>query len=59
MGVGSAFFTHRTAAASQMVIDQVEPQRPYEAAAPAALPAAPKNIAHAAKITSSLESAAR
>jgi NADH-quinone oxidoreductase subunit M len=59
MGVGSAFFTNRTAAASQTVIDQVEPQRPYEAAAPSTAPAAPKNIAHAAKINPRLESAAR
>jgi len=34
MGIGSTFITTRTAAASQDVIDQVEPQRPYEAAAP-------------------------
>jgi len=34
MGIGSTFITTRTAAASQNVIDQVEPQRPYEAAAP-------------------------
>ena len=34
MGIGSTFITRRTAAASQDVIDQVEPQRPYEAAAP-------------------------
>src|SRR5690242_5115892 len=33
MGIGSTFITARTAAASQDVIDQVEPQRPYEAAA--------------------------
>jgi NADH-quinone oxidoreductase subunit M len=59
MGVGSAFFTNRTAAASQTVIDQVEPQRPYEAAAPSTAPAAPKNIAHAAKINPRMESAAR
>ena len=30
MGIGSTYFTRRTAAASQTVIDQVEPQRPYE-----------------------------
>ena len=35
MGIGSTYFTRRTAAASQAVIDQVEPQRPYEASAPA------------------------
>src|SRR2546425_793731 len=34
MGIGSTFITKRTAAAAQDVIDQVEPQRPYEAAAP-------------------------
>ena len=34
MGIGSTYFTRRTAAASQAVIDQVEPQRPYEAATP-------------------------
>ena len=34
MGIGSTYFTHRTATASQTVIDQVEPQRPYEAVAP-------------------------
>src|SRR6202158_2687474 len=34
MGIGSVFITRRTATASQTVIDQVEPQRPYEAAAP-------------------------
>jgi NADH-quinone oxidoreductase subunit M len=34
MGIGSAFITRRTAADAQAVIDQVEPQRPYEAAAP-------------------------
>jgi len=35
MGIGSTYFTRRTATASQTVIDQVEPQRPYEAGAPA------------------------
>jgi NADH-quinone oxidoreductase subunit M len=34
MGIGSTFITKRTAASAQEVIDQVEPQRPYEAAAP-------------------------
>jgi NADH-quinone oxidoreductase subunit M len=34
MGVGSTFITARTATAAQDVIDQVEPQRAYEAAAP-------------------------
>ena len=35
MGIGSPFITRRTAAATQTVMDQVEPQRAYEAAAPA------------------------
>jgi NADH-quinone oxidoreductase subunit M len=35
MGVGSGYITRRTAAASQTVIDQVNPQRVYEGAAPA------------------------
>jgi len=34
MGIGSVVITRRTAADAQAVIDQVEPQRPYEAAAP-------------------------
>src|ERR1700686_5034470 len=34
MGIGSTYFTRRTAAASQAVIDQVEPQRPFEASVP-------------------------
>src|SRR5690242_712858 len=34
MGIGSTFITKRTAAAAQDVIDQVEPQRAYEAAGP-------------------------
>jgi NADH-quinone oxidoreductase subunit M len=34
MGIGSTFFTRRTAAASQTIIDQVEPQRAYEAGTP-------------------------
>jgi NADH-quinone oxidoreductase subunit M len=38
MGIGSTSITKRTAAASQDVIDQVEPQRAYEAAAPNATP---------------------
>jgi len=32
MGIGSTFITARTAAAVQSVVDEVEPQRPYEAA---------------------------
>jgi NADH:ubiquinone oxidoreductase subunit 4 (subunit M) len=35
MGIGSVFITRRTAADAQVVIDQVEPRRPYDAAAPA------------------------
>jgi NADH-quinone oxidoreductase subunit M len=38
MGVASAYITRRTAAASQTVIDQVNPQRVYEGAAPPAPP---------------------
>jgi NADH-quinone oxidoreductase subunit M len=34
MGIGSTYFTQRTAASAQTIIDQVEPQRPYEATAP-------------------------
>ncbi len=34
MGIGSTYITRQTAAASQNVVDQVEPQRPYEASAP-------------------------
>jgi hypothetical protein len=34
MGIGSPFITRRTAVATQTVMDQVEPQRAYEAAAP-------------------------
>jgi NADH-quinone oxidoreductase subunit M len=54
MGIGSTFITRRTAAASQTVIDQVEPQRPYEAAAPkVAAPQAKSDPATAAKVISS------
>jgi NADH-quinone oxidoreductase subunit M len=38
MGIGSAYITGRTAAASQNVIDQVEPQRPYESSVPSQTP---------------------
>src|SRR5689334_1368215 len=34
MGIGSTFITNRTAAATQTVMEQVEPQRAYEVAAP-------------------------
>jgi NADH-quinone oxidoreductase subunit M len=54
MGIGSTFITRRTAAASQTVIDQVEPQRPYEAVAPkVTAPQAKSDSATAAKIISS------
>ena len=54
MGIGSTFITKRTAAAAQDVIDQVEPQRPYEAAAPhVSAPLAKNNSASAAKSASS------
>ena len=36
MGTDSSFITRRTAAATQTVMDQVEPQRAYEATAPVA-----------------------
>jgi hypothetical protein len=49
MGVGSAYITRRTAAASQTVIDQINPQRLYEGAAPAAAP--PANNANAGVLT--------
>ena len=50
MGIGSTFITARTATAAQNVIDQVEPQRPYEAAAPkGGVPQAKNNSATAAK----------
>jgi NADH-quinone oxidoreductase subunit M len=38
MGVGSSFITRRTAASSQTVIEQVNPQRLYEGAAPSFKP---------------------
>ena len=47
MGIGSTYFTRRTAAAAQTVIDQVEPQRPYEAGAPSKI--APAIVARDAK----------
>jgi NADH-quinone oxidoreductase subunit M len=54
MGIGSTFITRRTAVAAQTVIDQVEPQRPYEAAAPSvATPQGINNPATAAKVISS------
>jgi len=54
MGIGATFITSRTAAAAQNVIDQVEPQRPYEAAAPnGATPQAKRDSSSAAKAISS------
>ena len=35
MGINSPFITRRTAGATQTVMDQVEPERAYEAVAPA------------------------
>ena len=49
MGIGSPFFTRRTAAATQTVMDQVEPQRAYEAAAPAGTRPQAKVISVSAK----------
>jgi hypothetical protein len=49
MGIGSTFITARTAAAAQDVIEQVQPQRPYEAAAPnGAAPQTKHDFANAA-----------
>src|SRR3989475_5492400 len=54
MGVGSTFITARTAAAAQSVIDEVEPQRPYEAATPdSGTPQAKLDSSGAAKAISS------
>jgi len=54
MGIGSTFITARTAAAAQSVIDEVEPQRPYEAAAPNGFtPHANRDSSSAAKAISS------
>ncbi|HEX4541960.1 MAG TPA: NADH-quinone oxidoreductase subunit M [Candidatus Acidoferrum sp.] len=52
MGIGSVFITRRTAAASQTVIDQAEPQRPYEAVVPSrAMPQTKADSAGAAEAT--------
>jgi NADH-quinone oxidoreductase subunit M len=60
MGIGSTFITARTAASSQNVIDQVEPQQPYEAAAPnGVIPIAKIDPARAAKIVSTERLATR
>jgi NADH-quinone oxidoreductase subunit M len=53
MGIGSTFITRRTAAASQTVIDQVEPQRPYEAASPSVATPRAKRESATAKVISS------
>jgi NADH-quinone oxidoreductase subunit M len=45
MGIGSTFITRRTAAATQTVMEQVEPQRAYEAAAPSSAPPQTKSDA--------------
>src|SRR5690349_11192105 len=44
MGIGSPFITRRTAAATQTVMEQVEPQRAYEAAAPVGTKLQPRVI---------------
>ena len=50
MGINSVFITRRTAAASQTVIDQAEPQRAYEAALPSGVtPRTKADSASAAK----------
>ena len=51
MGISSVFITRRTAADAQAVIDQVEPQRPYEAAAPV------RPAQHAARVAAGIASA--
>src|SRR3982074_257066 len=49
MGIGSTFITARTAAAPQSVIEEVDPQRPYETAAPGeATPRAKRDSSSAA-----------
>jgi hypothetical protein len=57
MGIGSTYFTRRTAAASQAVIDQVEPQRPYEARVPTDAGAALQAIQAVAGRTNNLRDA--
>jgi NADH-quinone oxidoreductase subunit M len=60
MGIGSTFITARTAAAAQNVIDQVEPQQPYEAAAPnGATPIMKRAPASATKLASTERLATR
>jgi NADH-quinone oxidoreductase subunit M len=55
MGIGSPFITRRTAAATQTVMDQVEPQRAYEAAVPAAAEPQAKSDSSSAAKTISME----
>jgi NADH-quinone oxidoreductase subunit M len=52
MGVGSSYITRRTAASSQTVIDQVNPQRIYEGTAPTMAP--PANGASAGVVAPAL-----
>jgi NADH-quinone oxidoreductase subunit M len=60
MGIGPVFITRRTETASQTVIEQVEPRRPYEAAAPArTLPQAPIAPSSQAKVTAAERSGSR
>jgi len=47
MGIGSTFFTHRTAASSQNVLDQMQRSGPQEASAPAI----PASIVHNGTVT--------
>jgi len=49
MGINSPFITRRTASATETVMDQVEPQRPYEAVAPAGTKLPKNNISARAK----------
>jgi NADH-quinone oxidoreductase subunit M len=49
MGIGSPFITRRTAAATQTVMDQVEPQRAYEAAVPACTKPQGQNVSASAR----------
>jgi NADH-quinone oxidoreductase subunit M len=55
MGIGSPFITRRTAAAAQTVIDQVEPQWAYEAAAHAKAKAHAGNLSSYAAHTMTVE----
>ena len=57
MGIGSPLITRRTAAATQTVMDQVEPQRAYEAAARANVKLQAKNVPVSAKPQATVVSA--